>query len=164
MRSQLCEYISSLMKTYSCKHRRCKGKQSAPFELLLTPTSTPPPAPPPSSAPSYSSTSSPLPPSSYMLLSALVQDEASGHVGISPNSGSRLNTRVGEDVTAALSEAANRSPVGDKKPFNLCSLEDRRSFTPLPLPVELLKLCRKSEKLRLLLLSSMSQKMSSSLR
>lgn len=42
---QLREYISSLMKTYSC---RCKGKQSALSELLLTPTPTPPLAPPPS--------------------------------------------------------------------------------------------------------------------
>lgn len=86
----MCQCTSSLMKT----HCRCKGKQSAPSELLPTPTSTPPPAPPLLSASSYSSTSSPLPPCSYMLLSA--QDEASGHVGISPDGGSRLN--VGEDA------------------------------------------------------------------
>ncbi len=62
-------------------------------------------------------------------------------------------------IQAALSEAANRSLVGDKKKCNLCSLEGSRGFTPLFLPVELFKLCRRSEKLRLLLLLSILPKM-----
>ena len=95
-----------------------------------------------------------------------VQDEASSHVGISPNSGSRLKSACwwGRAVCigTALSEAANRSLVGSKKCFSPCSLEDWRSFTHLSLPVELLKLCRKSEELQILPLSMILLNLSSS--
>lgn len=79
-----------------------KGKQSSVpgLLLLLTPASTQ--APPPSAS-TYSSTPHLFPPSSSMLLSALTQDEASGHMGIYPDSGS--NKHVGEDAPAGFLKA-----------------------------------------------------------
>lgn len=118
------------------------------------------------SASSYSSTSSPLPPSSYMLLSAPIQDEASGHVGISPNSGSRFESacwwRRWCSVHPCSFVIGSKQKPGSSQTFNLFCLGDRRSFSRLSFSVQLLKLCRKSEKLRLLLLSSIYQKMFSS--
>lgn len=107
------------------KRCRCKGKQSALSELLLTPTSTPhssplpPLAPPPLPTSSYSSTSSPLPlPPLTCCSVALIQDELSGHVGISPNRGSGLNRRVGEDASEQLSQRRHtEASVRHRKSF-----------------------------------------------
>lgn len=81
-----------------------------------------------------------------MLLSAPMQDEAFGHVGISPNRGSQLSLRVGEDVSAERIQAAFSSTasalVGDKK--SVCAaLRIKEGFKPLLLAVESLRLCRK---------------------
>lgn len=100
-----------------------------------------------------------------MLLSALIQDEAFGHVGISPNSGSGLNLRVGEDVSAAciqaaFSSTANTSLVEDKKSVNLCCLENHRKlYSIFPWQWSCSDF---AEKLQLFLLSSGSRKILSS--
>lgn len=79
----LREHISSVMKMCSCKRCGCKGKTGgllwtvADAHVISSSGSTP------SSAPSYSSTSSPLPLSSSMFLSAPTCDEAPGHEGLS---------------------------------------------------------------------------------
>lgn len=98
-----------------------KGKHSAYAELLLRHVSSSSGSSPyVSSYYSTPSTSSPPPPSSYLLPSALIQNEASTYAGIFPSSCSRLNLRVREDDSAAciqagFSEAASRSLLGGKK-------------------------------------------------
>lgn len=109
---RLYEYIG-VMYSLNIEHLQrcgCKGKQSALSEATLTHTGSSS-GPSSSSSSSYSPTCSPFPASSYMLLSAQIQDEASVHVGISPNSW--LSPDVGED--ARLSERLFITRQGDEK-------------------------------------------------
>lgn len=107
-----------LMKTYSCERCGCKGKQSPPprtaADTHINSSSGSSP-----SASSYSSTSSPLPLSFYMLLSALIQDE-----------GSRmwecLYTAVHGWISVLarmLVHPSSKQKSGGRQNFKLCSLD-----------------------------------------
>lgn len=64
-------------------------------------------------------------------------------MGNLPTRGSRLILHVGRNVSADLLVAVNGSLVGDERPTR-AALRMREAF--LPLPAELLKLCKKKKK------------------